>query len=537
MNALELLIKIIADASGMAAGFGDAEKQVKGFNERLTAAVQQMGSTLLQFFGAGAIANAVKSTIAEADELNTRLEGLAVKINNIQPAAGATSASLYAMANQLAEGTQFIDDEVVAALDGAIVKTRDYGAAVRVTQDAMKLATLANIPLEQATKMLALAYEGNTRGMAFLARQMGLNIKDGETYASIMAKINEQSAGLGAVMENSVAVQLKKIGDQFKDVFVEIVRPNIPVIAAGMRMLGVVIEKLAQYIKLMGDYWTAAFVNIAADAVALWDLMHGKITVKDFITQIGDNAKQTAVQLKDDLTALLGFKREAEKPIVMPDVGHDPRGGGGFSDAQMKEYHDFWTKQDKARDARIKADVAQHKKLLQNKRELDEWYYGELEKLDKETWAEVERDQEASAAAMNEAIGNIVADGLGKLGDALFDGAQDWDAWMKSALRAILQVIFELTVLKALKDALSATGAAGGPLGFLSGMFSAGAGKAPTVTPGGLGAGQLVVEMHTADPSSYLKFHSRAVRTAATPGQLADMKRAVDRGAIIDRGR
>jgi hypothetical protein len=470
----------------------------------------------------------------EADSLNTRLEGLAVKINNLQPASNATSASLLAMANQLAEGTKFIDDEVVEALDSAMVKTRDYGAAVRVTQDAMKLATLANIPLEQATKMLSLAYEGNTRGMAFLARQLGVNIKDGETYASIMAKINEQSAGLGDVMQNSVAVQMKKVGDEFKDVFVEIVRPNIPVIAAGMRMLGVVIEKLAQYIKLMGDYWGALFTNIAADGLLLIQVFKGELSPKNFLAQVADNAKQTGIQLKDDLAALVGFKKELEKPVAMPAVGHGPKSGGGeeFSDAQLKQYTAFWKKQDAARDARIKNDVAQHKKHLQYKNELDEWYYGELDKLDKETWDQVDADANKSSEAINQALGNIISGGIDNLVDSLFKSGQSFEEWAQNAITEIGKVIAKMMLLAALEAIFPAGG-------FIGDLIRGADHSLSPVSPGSgvLGNGQLVVEVRTADPATTINFINRAYQNHASPGQLAQLNRNVNRGSMVDNNR
>ncbi len=558
MTGLDLIIRILGDATGMSKGLGDAESKLKGFKGSVDNITVGIGSALTSMFGTMAIGKAVFEVITEADKIGTAVATLAQKIRNFNPELNKSSADIKNWADALAKGTKFIDDEVIDALDKAITKTGDYGAAQKVVADAAKLATVANIPLTQATDMLSRAYMGNTKGLTRMLSEMGFVTKEGAGYAEVMAKVEKGYQGMADVIAGDLSTSMKKLKDETSGYFEDIVTPSLPYMNQLLEMIGGFVKGLVAVFQMagtsLGVVFALIFASIKQTGVALKALVTGDF---DGLKNLGNDIKATwaaaGAQFGESWKNIEKMWETKGKPtnekikVSVKDVTKNDEKELKKREELLKQHLDFMAAVRKQRDAKELADAKKandaitkaYKKSRDDVEAALEFFYPDKYKMAQainqiyamgDALKKTGRDAAEVDKLVNDAIQNVVdkadwatqmvKDGIANninsaidsMVDGLIEGTLSWTEWAENTVKAIEKVILKMLVLKALEAGLNmlTAGMGGSFLSFL------GIGKSAAIPAGALAGtsgfgNNVVVEMHTGDPSSYVRFRNQAI--------------------------
>lgn len=558
MTGLDLIIKIMSDLTGMTTGLGSAEDKLKGFKGSVDVIATGIGSALTDMFGAAQIGKAVMGVIVEADKISTAVETLAQKIRNFNPELNKSSADIMAWSEALAKGTKFIDDEVVDALDKAIIKTGDYGAAQKVVSDAVKLATVANIPLNQATEMLGMAYLGNTRGLTALGRQMGINIKDNENYASVMAKVTQGYQGMADVVAGDLSVGMKKLKAETSGYFEDIVIPNIPTMIKGLQFVGDAVKNIVIFFEIAGaktGAWISMLMTLGQSYFKFVkslltknqadfenSQMQMKAAVTDYNAQVKaaeddifkkyyDNSEAKNEKIKKDAAANLAVHNEAIKAQMKLEAEHYKKEQEyqKWKEQNIRDEKALWMSlnatikqigatQEQAEaayryyfpeKAKVEEAIREAKKYAKTLEEIG-LSSEEVSKLVNEKMTEIAQSADWATQMVKEGIANNINSAIDSMVDGLIEGTLSWTEWAENTVKAIEKVILKMLVLKALETGLNALSA-----GMGSNLLKAlGITKSSPVVGGGGGPseiGGINFEIVTADPSSYVRFRNQAI--------------------------
>jgi len=506
-----IIVRLEADLKDLKSGLAQGSGEIDKFTKKSSASVDGLGKSFASLIASAAIGRWFVGIINEADTLDTTLGILQQKILNLGGSSDWTKDKIHALANQMAEGSKFIDDEVVAAFDRALTKTRDWGSAHMVVSDAMKLATVTGLDLKVAADGLSLAYQGNTRGLALLAKEMGLNVRDGASYATIMAEVNKQFKGMNEVLAGDLTTNMKKMKDEFNDSFVNIIRPNLPIIINLVKYFGIAIGKAVDYLKLFGTFWGSLFGMIYTDLTLLIQLITGKISFKQFLAVAKDQFSQFAEEVKGATIDLLTFAKvkDALDDIAPPKPGKGP--AAGISEEDKAEA-----------DLYLKYLIKKRKDANEEQERLNDEFKKGLAKIDDE----IKKDSLGKEEAYYQRIVDLrsaTAESLTNLTMSLLQGeANAWRNWANQVIAEIMRVIAKRLILNALT---AMTGGTGGIFGAIAGLFGSPA-----------AAGSPVIQVYSNDPATVVRVVNGAFSNAS-PGSQARLSQIVARGNIANSKR
>lgn len=116
------------------------------------------------------------------------------------------------------ENLAFSDDDLRASLSSLVVGTHDVSKALELQSTAMDLARLKGISLEDATKLVMKASQGN----AGAVKKMGIEVAKGAKGTEILAAIQKAAAGqakaYGATAVGAMEAFQISVGDVVEDV-------------------------------------------------------------------------------------------------------------------------------------------------------------------------------------------------------------------------------------------------------------------------------------------------------------------------------
>lgn len=212
----EAEIKLRAQVDGLKKDLDKAQKQIKGFGSKATSSFKGIGKAIGQAFAAQQIGQFITQGIKDFAAMERSLDNLGRKLEGLGHQWKDLEGGVKDYLSAVQESTRFGDDEALASFDRLVSITQDYNAALALNEKAMDLAVFANIPLEQAAQNLALAYEGNTTGLGFLARELGLTTEESKDQETVFAILSERTDGL-ARSEDTLATKMTQAKNAMAD--------------------------------------------------------------------------------------------------------------------------------------------------------------------------------------------------------------------------------------------------------------------------------------------------------------------------------
>lgn len=210
----ELLVKVRADIKELKATLGESKNELSKFGKETGSMFSQVGKELAAAFALSKIKDFVIGSIKEFAALESSMDGLrrAVERNGMSWQKAGDSLSKYI--DKAEETTRFNDNELADSLSNLINKTKDVSVAMALNDKAMDLAVGAKMSLAEASNVLAMAYQGNERGLGQLARALGVagdKAKDAEFLFKQLDKSFKGFAG----GEDNLAQDIKLLGTEF----------------------------------------------------------------------------------------------------------------------------------------------------------------------------------------------------------------------------------------------------------------------------------------------------------------------------------
>lgn len=233
---MALAIPIVSEFDG--AGVNKAIKQFKqlettGEKAQFVLKKAALGAGVALAGLAVAVGDATKAAMEDAQAQSK----LAEQLRNVTGATNIQIASAEKFISTLSRATGVADDNLRPALAALVRGTKDIAQA----QDALTLANdisiATNRDLVEVSNALAMAYQGNMRGLRSLSPEMAALIKEGASLNEVMNVLGgtfggaaaanaETAAGKMAIFNNSVNEAKESLGAAFLPVL-EAVLPRI----------------------------------------------------------------------------------------------------------------------------------------------------------------------------------------------------------------------------------------------------------------------------------------------------------------------
>ena len=267
-NALDLLVRVVGDASGLTGELDKAGGKVSAFGKsfdvggiaKVTAFAGAAG------IAAGAIIEMTSAAAADRDE-QAKLEQAII-------AAGAATGDYNAIVDEaIAKGQDraFSDSETRDALQSLVTATGDVATSTDLLTQAQDIARFAGVDLATAADAVAKAQAGQATQLARLIP----GLDKGASAADTLANASKAAAGQADLFANSTEGMSMRAGDSIGElsetigsVFLPILDAIIPALIPILKALGTLITAilpiLTPLIKLL-----AGALKIVADALVI----------------------------------------------------------------------------------------------------------------------------------------------------------------------------------------------------------------------------------------------------------------------------
>lgn len=279
--AVGLQIKVGADVTGLMGAFQAAAGGAGSLTDTLKATVASMSPV-----GAAgvAVADALVGMTNAAAEDRAEQE----KLNLVYEQAGATTGNYTAAieeAIQTGKERAFSDSEVRSGLQSLVVATGDAQEANKLLINAMDLARFSGASLEDASKALAKAHEGNTGALAKLVP----GLDKSKTKTDQIAQAMELASGQADLFAASTEGVQKKGSDAFSELSETIGSAFLPVLDAIMPLMGPIVEIIGELISAVLPLLKPAIMIVVGALKIFLDVLKTLIgVIKEVMRFIGD---------------------------------------------------------------------------------------------------------------------------------------------------------------------------------------------------------------------------------------------------------
>lgn len=205
---MALAIPIISEFDGK--GINKAIKefqQLEGAGAKANFALKKaaMASTVAFAGLAAGIGLATKAAMEDA-QAQTQL---ATALRNTVKATDAQIASSEQYISTLSRATGVADDQLRPALAALVRGTKDISAAQSSLNLATDISIATNRDLVQVSEALAMAYQGNMRGLRSLSPEMAALIKEGASLDQVMQTLSATFGGAAAANAQTAAGKMQ----------------------------------------------------------------------------------------------------------------------------------------------------------------------------------------------------------------------------------------------------------------------------------------------------------------------------------------
>jgi hypothetical protein len=262
MAGLELIVKILGDASGMSTALSGAAGEVKGFGGVSLKTAALVGGVATAAVAAGiaiyGMASAAGADAAEQEHLLTAIQNAG--------AATATSTKTVEDAITASQDRAFTDTETRKALEALVLATGNVDQATTQLSTAQDIARASGVDLETASNAVAKAIAGQDGPL----RKLLPGLQKGAKATDTLANAQKQAAGQADKFANSTVGQQARISDSFSELgetigaaFLPALEAILPVVIQVIKILGQLIATiLPPLIRLIG-FAVSAFLRMA----------------------------------------------------------------------------------------------------------------------------------------------------------------------------------------------------------------------------------------------------------------------------------
>jgi hypothetical protein len=227
------IVKLIADTKELSAGLNavgvEAEKTLGSAMNKVALA------SAAAFAGIAAFAfKAGEAAIQDAAEQ----EKLATTLRNVTGATDEAIASTEEYIANMARVTTFSDSEMRPALEQLVRSTGDLASAQELLGLAQDLAVGTGQPLVATAEALARAQSGNMKSLQALSPALRDNIKDGESFDSVLRELTATFGGQAAAAAGTLQGQMVILRNRFSEVVENIGTALLPAIEGLIGLLG-----------------------------------------------------------------------------------------------------------------------------------------------------------------------------------------------------------------------------------------------------------------------------------------------------------
>lgn len=246
--------------------FGDAKKSIADLSdvfERVTIASAAAFAGLAAFAG---------KAVQAAMEDQAEQERLAQTLRNVAGATDETVASTEKFISSLAKTTTFSDSQLRPALSALVVATGDVTQAQGLLTLAQDISIATGTDLQQTSEALAKASNGNMKALQALSPTLRDNIKDGESFNSVLQELQANFGGAAQSAAGTLAGQMTILRNRFGEIVEQIGTAFLPTLEMLAGLLGGVatfIENNTSTIVFLGTAMATATGLIVAFSAAM----------------------------------------------------------------------------------------------------------------------------------------------------------------------------------------------------------------------------------------------------------------------------
>lgn len=319
-------------------------------------------ASALSAIGAGAIIGKAISAFGDAEVKASQFGAI---MKTLPPNLQAFQEQILKTADEALSRFGFDNEEAVLSMGRLLQATKDGSITFDAFQAAMDLARAKQIGLEDATRLVILALQGNTR----MLKEYGIEVDEHASKATILAGIQAQLRGQAeaysqtlqgqlGIMRELVGEGLEALGAQFAPAIAmvtEMIRDwvkaqgginavlekhqlHIRIVAAllaGILVAGFVVATAAA-LALMGTFgtllaWLAAIAAGVVFFVTLWKLYWDDVknffigvwtSIRDFFSNLWRDmlgiVESATSGIRNTLSSILGFYNSVKSAVSQP---------------------------------------------------------------------------------------------------------------------------------------------------------------------------------------------------------------------------
>jgi hypothetical protein len=340
----DVIIALKATVDQLREDLKEAQSATSDFGDGVMDTFKEIGGQLVAAFSVYKIAEFVKDSVAAFGDWEEALERLGGAINRSGTSWDSVKDKVVSYAKQIGETTKFSDDQVIASLNAIMVKTNDYSSALQLNNLAMKLSKATGEDLVTAGGQLALAYEGNTRGLSQISRQLGITGADTKDAASLFKDLQARLEGVD-VQDKNLNTTLAENTHEWAELEKEVgggLKYAVQWISVGIMDILKALESLPTIIgetALEFTAWAKEIMgnvgNVATFMTEVWkhpvDAWHNMMERKKAIAkQYDDDILQAAKVTADELSGIW----EKQAGANLNDINVTPKAKSGKSEGK-----------------------------------------------------------------------------------------------------------------------------------------------------------------------------------------------------------
>ena len=205
---MALAIPIISEFDGKGVNKAIKEfQQLEGAGAKANFALKKAAMASAVAF-AGLAAGISLATKAAMEDAQAQAQ-LATALKNTTGATNAQIASSEQYISTLSRATGVADDQLRPALAALVRGTKDINQAQTTLNLATDISIATNRDLVQVSEALAMAYQGNMRGLRSLSPEMAALIKEGASLDEVMRVLAQTFGGAAAANAETAAGKMQ----------------------------------------------------------------------------------------------------------------------------------------------------------------------------------------------------------------------------------------------------------------------------------------------------------------------------------------
>ena len=317
---------------------------------------QRVGERLVAYFAIEKVLEFTKSAIEESAAVGRAFDILGAQID----AAGGKWSKAKGNVEDFVEAEQAFSgstkEDLIQALTAAETKTRALGVAMKITDDAQKLAMVGIGSLTRNIRILGSAVDGSQGGVQALGKALGESDTQAKNSAFVFQDLANKIAGVGKVADDAQG-QINKLAvswDNFKEALGGFIGVFEPVVQFFVNDLSTGLQRLILLNKALDDSFSGNWKKLTED-------------LKDFDKNTTDIWQGHAEKIKVITDNELQHYAEAQAKAA--NAGKDEKAElkrEALAKRKAKQAEEALKKEERENDAALNKDLRAYEKHLKD---------------------------------------------------------------------------------------------------------------------------------------------------------------------------